>query len=301
MEKSAALPVKQGLRRGKGSGHPRWREGVMKQACLQIALGLGGLLILVPFLYVLSLSLQTDQQWMTHPNTWIPSPFTAGNYVEVFRSVNVLRMMTNTLLIVVGSTAGSALSCAVVAYPLARIRFPGRRIAFLAVISTLMLPPQILLIPQYLVFNKLGWVDTLLPLIVPTFFGLNAFYVFLFRQFFRSIPKDLDEAVFLDGGSHFTIFWRVILPLSKPALTTVAVLNIVGTYNDFFGPLVYLHSKEHFTMTIGMAMLASSKFPAPVPLLMADSILLIAPLMVFFFFAQKWLTRGIELSAGIKG
>ncbi|NPV54322.1 MAG: carbohydrate ABC transporter permease [Firmicutes bacterium] len=279
------------------------RRSLAQEVCLQIVLALGGVAIVAPFLYMLSTSLKTQGQWVIAPMAWIPNPITVENYINAFRAVNVFLLAKNSLIIVVFSLVGQVLSCAAVAYPLARLRFPGRQFVFVLVIATLMLPPQVLLIPQYLIFNRLGWVDTFRPFIVPSYFGLNAFFVFLLRQFFRTIPRELDEAVLLDGGSYFTIFWRVVLPLAKPALVTVAIFHVAGTYNDFFGPLVYLHSWEKYTMTIGIVLLGAlinPNLPA-VPIQTAGAVLMIVPLVVFYFLVQEQFTRGIQLSGMLKG
>ena len=156
-------------------------------------------------------------------------------------------------MVVVVSLVGSLVSCTLVAYPLARMRFKGRDAMFILVVATLMLPAQVLLLPRYLLFNTFGWIDTLLPLTVPAYFGLNAFYVFFLRQYFRSIPRELGEAMLVDGASRWTILRRLIVPLSMPAFAVIAVIHIVGTYNDFFDPFIYLHSSENLTLAVGIA------------------------------------------------
>jgi multiple sugar transport system permease protein len=208
----------------------------------------------------------------------------------------------NTAIVVVVSLVGSLISCALVAYALARMRFKGRDAMFGLVVGTLMLPGQVLLIPQYILFNKLGWVDTLLPLTVPAFFALNAFYVFFLRQYFRSIPRELEEAMLVDGASRFTIFRRLIVPLSIPAFAVVAVIHIVGTYNDFFNPFIYLHSSENLTLAVGMATV-NQIIPGvrSIPKEMAATVLFVLPLIAMYLVLHRRITAAVEAGAGIKG
>lgn len=209
----------------------------------------------------------------------------------------------NSVFVVTISTVGALLSASIVAYSFARFRYRWRDLVFMITLGTMMLPAQVTLIPQFILFNELGWINTLLPLWVPAWFGGGAFNIFLLRQFFMSLPRELDEAARIDGASYFRIFWSIILPLSKPALATVAVISFINGWNDFVNPLIYLHSPENFTLSLGLHYFRSVPEVTGAPTehqLMAASVMIIAPVIVLFFAAQRYFVRGIVLS-GIKG
>lgn len=267
-----------------------------------LGLGMFGLLIIAPFIWTLSVSLRTNAQLAIDPFSWIPRPFTLEGYRGVLRLSYGL-WVRNTLIIVVFSTIGQVISCSVVAYPLARMSFRGRDVVFLLVVATIMLPPQVLLIPQYLLFNALGWIDTFLPLTVPSYFGLTGIFVFLLRQFYRSIPVELEEAVLVDGGSPFAAFRHIIVPLSIPAFAVIAILQVVGSYNDFFLPLIYLQSSQLTTLALGIAQLeptllgGTTRFS--IPMAAAGTILFAVPLVVFYALTHRSVTEAVEAGAGI--
>jgi multiple sugar transport system permease protein len=209
-----------------------------------------------------------------------------------------LRYTLNTLLIVAGNIIGTLFSCSLVAYAFARLRFRGRDFLFSVLIITMLIPWQTLMIPQFLMFFHLGWYGTYLPLIVPSFFA-NAFFVFLIRQYMRTIPKELENAARVDGCNHFQVFWHIVLPLCKPVLAVCVVFVFLGEWNDLLGPLIYLDSNEKFTVAIGMANIVTRGDPAT-NLLMAANLIMMLPAVVLYFFAQEKLIGGIA-SVGLKG
>jgi multiple sugar transport system permease protein len=209
-----------------------------------------------------------------------------------------LQYSFNSLILVVFNVVGAVLSNSLIAYPFARLRFRGKNLLFTILLATMLLPAPVLLIPQYLIFNEIGWYGTYLPLIVPAFAG-NAFFIFLLRQYMRSIPKDLDEAARIDGASHWKIYWHLILPLSAPALVVVAIFTFLFTWNDFFGPLIYLDDQAEFTVAVALAT-QISRVGTKWNELMAANLVAIVPPLVVYFLAQKRLIGGIA-SVGIRG
>ena len=201
----------------------------------------------------------------------------------------------NTFTITIISIIGQVLSCSLVAYGFARFRFSGRQVLFLLLLSTMMLPSQVTMIPVFLIWNKVGAIDTFAPLTIPAFFAQNAFFVFLLRQFFLQIPRELDEAAMMDGCGPLRIWWTVILPLSKPALTTVAVLAFIGHWDDFFGPLIYLNSMENYTVSLALRLFQDQN-GTEFHLLMAAALLHIIPVVILFFVAQRYFVKGIAMT-----
>ncbi len=195
-------------------------------------------------------------------------------------------------------TVGALVSNVFIAYGFSRVRWPGRDIVFVFVISTMMLPFQVRMIPLYILFAKLGWLNTLLPLIIPIFFG-NAFYIFMLRQFMLTLPTELDDAARIDGCNELGIFWRIVLPLSRPAIITVAIFELLHTWNDFLGPLIYLRNPESYTLAIGLK-LYFTQYGAEWALLMAAATMFTLPMVIIFFIAQRTFIEGIALT-GIKG
>jgi ABC-type glycerol-3-phosphate transport system permease component len=214
------------------------------------------------------------------------------------QQVPFLRFMFNTLTIAVLVMLANIFVSAMVAYAFARLRAKAKSILFILLLSTMMLPGQVTMIPMFILFSRLGWVNTPLPLIVPSFFGGSALYVFLIRQFFSSIPMSLDEAAKIDGASHFTVFTRILLPMSRPVLVTVAVFSFVGSWNDFMGPLIYLSRMETFTLAIGLN-LFKTQYTTHWNFTMAYNVMMIVPIIVIFFFAQKSFIQGIVIT-GVK-
>jgi ABC-type glycerol-3-phosphate transport system permease component len=243
--------------------------------------------------------LKTGAQTFIMPPKWIPEPIVWENYPEAFRAVPFHRYFWNTLQIVVFATLGTLVTASMAAFAFARLRFPLREPLFLLVLSTIMLPGIVTLIPTFIVFRYLKWINTLLPLTVPFWLGGGAFNVFLFRQFFMTIPYELDEAARIDGASNYRIYLSIILPLSQPVLATVAVFSFIHHWNDFFLPLVYLQNPDKWTMAIGLLGF-KDLYSTSWNLMMAASTAMIIPLLVLFFFAQRYFISGIQMS-GIAG
>ncbi len=255
-------------------------------------------IFIIPFLWLLSTSVKPESQIFVWPPVWIPNPITFEHYVNGLRFLPFGRFTLNSLVIALSSVVGALCSCSLSAYGLARIRWPGREILFAIILATLMVPFQVRMVPLFIIFKTLGWVDTFLPLIVPSFFG-NAFFIFLLRQFLLTIPRELSEAAKIDGASELATFWRVILPLTKPALATVALFQFLGSWDDFVGPLIYLSSQENYTVSLGLAMFRG-QYGSYWGMLMAVSTVMALPIIVLFFFTQRTFIQGITLT-GIKG
>ena len=270
-------------------------------AAIYAVLLLGAALIFFPFAWTVSTSLKTEQQTLEYPPTWMPDPVQWQNYPQALTARPFGQYYINTTIVTVLSVVGQVISSAVVAYGFARFRFPGRGLMFLVVLSTLMIPFHMLIIPRFILFKILGWLDTFAPLIIPNFFG-GAFSIFLLRQYFLTIPLDLDEAAKMDGASAFQIFAQIILPLARPALGAVAVFEFVSTWNDFLGPLIYLSSDRNYTVSIGLAAFRNDYFTAWHLFMAASAVAMLAPLAVFFL-AQKYFISGVALtgSGGSKG
>jgi ABC-type glycerol-3-phosphate transport system permease component len=258
--------------------------------------------ILLPLGWMLTVALKPDNTpYFTIPPEWFPTQhWRWENFPRaLFDSVQpFLRYTFNTLLIVAGNIVGTLISCSLVAYAFARLRFRGSALLFNILIITMLIPWQVLMIPQFLMFHKIGWYGTYLPLIVPSFAG-NAFYIFLIRQYMRSFPRDLDESARIDGCNYWQIFWYIILPLSLPVLAVCSVFVFQGVWNDLLGPLIYLDSNNKFTLAIGLANMVT-RSGTKWNLLMAANLITIIPMVVVYFFAQDKLIGGIA-SVGLKG
>ena len=262
-----------------------------------------GLIFMFPFFWAVSSSLKKPEEIITYPPTWLPETPQWRNYARVMEKVPFLLWVRNSVVVVVLSTSGALLSSSIVAYSFARFQYRGRDLIFLLTLGTMMLPAQITLIPQFVLFHKMGWINTIKPLWVPAWFGGGAFDIFLLRQFILSLPQDLDEAAVIDGANYAHIFVRIILPLCAPALATVAVLTFIGGWNDFLGPLIYLNTRDKFTLAVGLSYFQNLPEQPGIPmqhLLMAASVLAITPILIIFFTSQRYFVQGIVLS-GIKG
>lgn len=275
------------------------------RALLYVIAIAASILFMIPFVWTIFSSLKTPSELYMFPPKWLPATPRFSNYAEVFDVAPYARWLWNSVFVAVVGTLGSVLSAALVGYSFARFRYPGRDLIFLLTLSTLMLPVEVTLIPLYLLFNKIGWLDTYLPLIVPGYFGGGAFLIFLMRQFFMTIPMDLDEAARIDGAGYLRIFWRIILPLSVPALATAAIITFIADWNSFLFPYIILNTKEKFTIGIGIKYFQTiaSNIDSMEPrenLLMAASIMMTTPIILLFFTAQRYFVKGIVMS-GIKG
>jgi ABC-type glycerol-3-phosphate transport system permease component len=259
---------------------------------------MGSLMFILPLFWAVSSSFKSDYQVMQYPPQWIPSPLRWQNYPEALTYVPFGRFALNTLFIAVFAIIGNLLSCTIIAYGFARLRAPGKNFFFILMLSTMMLVEPVRIIPLYIIFNKLGWIDSFLPLIVPAFFG-SPFYIFLLRQFFMNIPLELEEAALIDGANRLQILWKVIVPLSKPALAAIAIFNFQGVWNDFLYPLVFLHKQTNYTIALGLNFFRST-YTVHWGYLMAASIVALIPMVIIFFLAQRYFIQGITFT-GIKG
>jgi len=255
-------------------------------------------LFVLPLYWMLGTALKTPTQTFALPPEWIPNPIAWNNFAEVFAEVPFGRFIINSFILVALNVIGELVAVSLVAYGFARLRFPGRSVLFLLMLSTLMIPYHVTLVPRFILFSKLGWVNTYLPLFVPAFTG-SSFLIFLVRQYMMSIPYDLDEAAYIDGANWFDVFWRIILPLSRPALMLVIVFTFVGVWNDFLQPLIYLNDPELFTVSLGLSFFQGTR-ETNWNLLMAGSLMATIPPLLLFFFAQRQLIGGISIE-GLKG
>lgn len=264
-----------------------------------IALVVTTFLMLLPLFFMVSTSLKSKKEMLKFPPTFLPESWQWSNYKEIFDTLSFGTMYMNSLIIGVLTVIGTLLSSALAAYGFARYRGKGSNTWFLLMLSTMMLPYPAIMIPQFILFSKLNWIDTFLPLIVPAFFG-SAYNIFLLRQFFSTLPEELFDAGRIDGCSEFRMWRQIALPLSGPALATVAIFAFIYSWNDLLTPVLYLSSTEKFTLPVGMASLTSSRFRIPPwHLLMVASVLAMLPIVTLFAIAQKRFVEGIVLT-GIK-
>jgi ABC-type glycerol-3-phosphate transport system permease component len=280
------------------AGRPRPGARLWPRRLALLCLRYGILLVLTviffgPWLYLLSMSLKTPDAVLAYPPQWIPQPLDWQNYPIALTHIPYFLYLRNTLFLVVVTVAGQLLSCSLVAYSLACVDWPGRNRLLIVILATLMLPAQVTLIPIYIIFSKLHWVNTFLPLSVPAFFG-NATYIFLLRQFFLSISRDVSEAARIDGAGELSIYARIILPIARPALLTVAILTATATYNDFFGPLIYLTDNNLWTLALGLQGFIGTR-GSDLGGLMAATIFYALPAVALFLVAQRIYLRGLVL------
>lgn len=256
-----------------------------------------------PFFFAVSTSLKAPEEIYLFPPRWIPHQLMWGNYPQAWTQAPFGSFFANTVIVTILAMTGQIVSASLVAYGFARFDFPGRDALFLLVLGTMILPEEVTLIPTFLLFKFLGWLDTWKPLIVPSYFGGGAFSIFIFRQFFMTLPRDLDQAAEIDGASTLRIFWSILVPLSRPAIATVGIFSFLGHWNDFIHPLIYLNSTEKFTISLGLRFYqqtATTGGPAREHLLMAAAIVSTIPVVIVFFTLQRYFVRGIVMS-GIKG
>ena len=275
----------------------KWREVLRQGTVHLILIGVAAMWVL-PMVWMVSTSLKYDQQIFTWPPEWIPRPIRWANYPEAVSYIPLLLYMRNTLFVAAGALTGALFSCPLVAYGLARIPWKGRNVLFVITLATMMLPFQVTMIPLFVIFRQLGWLNTWLPLIVPSFFG-SAFFIFLLRQFFMGIPVDLVDAARIDGATELGIYARIVLPLAKPALAVVCLFQVLGSWNAFMGPLIYLNESRLYTISLGLQQYRSER-STEWGYLMAASTLTTLPVVVLFIFTQRTFIEGITLT-GIKG
>ena len=270
----------------------------LSTATAHLLIGAGALVMLFPFLWTVSTSLKPPGSALTWPPELIPETFNWENYIRVWQIVPFLTYALNTVLIAIFTALGSVISSTLIGYAFARLRFPGRETLFLACLSTMMLPFVVLMIPRYILFRNLGWIDTFLPLIVPEWFGV-AVFIFFSRQYFRTLPMEYDEAARIDGASSWWIWVKIILPMSKPLLATIAILAFRSAWNDFMAPLIYLQSDEHLTLALGLVKFRGY-YRTEWALMMAGATLMTIPVLLVFFFFQRYFLEGLNFS-GLSG
>jgi multiple sugar transport system permease protein len=256
-----------------------------------------------PFVWTLLSSLKSPQEIITYPPTLFPEVWRFSNYARAWTMVPFLSFYTNSVIVTVLAVVGQTFSATLVAYGFARFRFPGRGVLFALVLATLIVPWEVTIVPSFLLFKWLGWLDSLWPLIVPHWFGGGPFFIFLLRQFFLTIPREFDEAAKIDGANSFRILWEILAPLCRPALTTVAIFAFLNHWNEFIQPLIFLNSPDKFTVSLGLRYFQSTPGDPGEPkehLLMAGTVIGAVPCVVLFFAAQRYFVRGIVLS-GLKG
>ena len=258
----------------------------------------GVVVILIPLLWTICMALKPNGEMYT--DNFFPRQIAWDNFYKAVTSIDFFRYLLNTCKILVPVMIGTVLSSAIVAYGFSRFDFKGKRVWFLILLATMMLPGQVTMIPCYLIFRQLGWVNTVLPLTVPSFFGGGAFNIFLLRQFMSGIPKDFDEAARIDGAGAFKIFTRVMLPMCRPVLTAVGIFTFMGVWNDFNGPLIYLYDQKKYTIALGLAFF-KGLYTSQWNLMMAATVLVMLPVLILFFIAQDYIIDGISISSGTKG
>lgn len=272
----------------------RWSRLFVWLLLLSVAI-----IMILPFLWLVSSSLKLEQRVFQYPPQLIPDPVRWINYYDALTVKPFHIYLINTMIIAVFNQIAILITASFCAYGFARLEFPGRDFWFGIVLATMMLPYFVVMVPHFIMFTRLGWMDTFLPLTVPFFFGGGAFNIFLFRQFFRSLPKELSDAARIDGASEFGIYWRIIIPLSTPVFITVSIFTFLYTWNDFIGPLLYLSSPDNHTVALGL-----SAFRGVMRnqwhLLMAASTAMTLPVVILFFILQRYFIRGVVMS-GLKG
>ena len=266
----------------------------MQRTFAYVLLVAGSVVFLLPFLWMLTTSLKTSKGVLAFPPEFFPTSFEWQNYAAGWSSLPFTRFLLNTLLVTTLAVLGNLISCTLPAYAFARLRSRGRPIMFAAMLATMAIPMEVTLVPQFIMFTELRMVNTYWPLILPAWFGY-AYFIFLLRQFFMTIPRELDEAARIDGAGDLRILWSVILPLSKPAIAAVAVFAFIGNWNNLLAPLIYLRSQDMYTLALGLK-LFQGQFLTQYNQMMAVSIVTILPIVLLFFLAQKAFVRGITLT-----
>ena len=266
--------------------------------CVLVALSF---FMLYPVLWMAASSFKPEAG-ILNDMSLVPASLDPVNYVQgwVARQYPFTLFFWNSIMISGLVVVGNVISCSLAAYAFAKLKFPGRNLFFALMMATLMLPYHVTLVPQYIMFFNLGWVDTILPLVVPKFFAVDAFFIFLMVQFFRSLPRDLDEAAMLDGCGPWRIYWLIILPLSKPVLATAAIFSFLWTWNDFFGPLIYLNDTAKYTAPLALRGFVDSSGQSAFGQMFAMSTVALVPIFVFFLAFQRFIIEGVA-STGMKG
>lgn len=284
-----------------GSRVSRVQNPVLR-AVLWVVLLVGAVVMLFPFLWLVRSAFMGDNQIFISPPQWWPNPVAWSNFAEALTAQPFARYFLNTMIIEVLVVTGTVLTCSVAAFSFARLRWRGRNLVFGLLLTGVMLPYAVTLIPTFVMWGTLGMLDTYAPLTVPAWFagaGGGVFNIFLMRQFFLTIPFELDEAAYIDGAGPWRVFWSIVLPNSKPVIVVVVIFTFIGVWNDFLGPLLYLSDESHFTLALGLATFQST-YTAQWGYLMAASLVVILPIVILFFFLQRYFVEGVTLT-GVKG
>jgi multiple sugar transport system permease protein len=276
---------------------PRTARG-MRKGLIYAVLAAFSIVFLIPFVWLVLSSFKQESQIFSWPPQWIPRPFWLQNYAEMFDLVPMATYLKNTLKIEALGVTGVVITSALAGYGFARLRAPGINILFGICLATMMLPAQVTMIPLFVMFSRLGWIDTHLPLWVPAWFGGGAWNIFLFRQFFSSIPRELEEAGMIDGATRWSIFWRIIIPNAKAVFAVVTIFTIQGFWTDIFNPVIYLNTRENYTLALGVTTLIGAQVTHFGPL-MAASVLMTVPMILLYFFVQRYIAEGV-VTSGIK-
>jgi ABC-type glycerol-3-phosphate transport system permease component len=287
-----APAVDQGLQTAPGRG------GRISTLILLVIAAAGSIIFLIPFAWMISTAGKSGELVWRVPPVWIPPDYEWRNFIDSWNQLPFPTFYKNTLTITVLTVLGVLISSSLAAFAFARLRFPGRQLLFIIVLTTMMLPWHVTIIPQYIFYTKLHWVNTLKPLWVQWWFG-DAFSIFLLRQFFMTVPLDMDDAALIDGCSRFGTFWRILLPLSKPALAVVAIFQFTWSWNNFMSPLIYLNSIKLFPVSLGLR-LFQERSGTNIQYMMAQTVVYLIPVLLLFFIAQKRFIQGIVIS-GVKG
>ncbi len=260
-----------------------------------IVVSIGAVIFALPFVWMVSTALKEPKMVYAWPVQWIPQPIVWRNFIEGWTAAPFNLYFRNSTVIAVTTTIGTLLSASLAAYAFARMDFFGKNVLFIGMLATMMVPMQVTAIPTYIIFRALGWLDTHKPLIVPSFFGGGAFYIFLLRQFFMTIPRELEDAAVIDGCNPLRIYWSIFMPLSKPALATAAIFSFMTHWNEFFAPLIYINSQKNYTLPMGLRYF-QGEFSSEYNLLMAVSLICLLPCLILYFTAQKYFVQGVVMT-----
>ncbi|MBC7320933.1 carbohydrate ABC transporter permease [bacterium] len=275
-------------------------SNILVKAILYVIIIALSVLFAFPLFWMISTAFKSNEQIFAEPPIWIPKPIVFENFSNAWNKLPFNLFLKNTIIITLTATIGIIISSSLVGFAFAYLEWPGRDIWFVIMLSTMMLPAQVTMIPIFILFTKLGWVNTFKPLIIPAYFGGGPFYIFLLRQFFLTIPRELFDSATVDGCTSLDIFIRIALPLVKPAISAVAIFSFMGHWNDFMGPLIYLRSTEKYTLSLGINMFRGYEGITMWGELMAVSLVAAIPCLAIFFIAQKYFIQGITLT-GLKG
>lgn len=256
------------------------------------------ILVLIPLVWTICMALKPDGE--IYNGKFFPTSIEIINFQRAVTKIDFFLYLRNTLLIVVPTVIGMVVSCALVAYGFSRFNFKGKRVWFLILLATMMIPGQVTMIPQFLLYRIIGWVNTFLPLIVPSFFATSGYNIFLLRSYMSGIPRDFDEAATIDGAGPFWCFLRIMMPMCQPVLMAITVFTFMGSWNDFNGPLIYLYDADKFTLSLGLSFF-KGLYTSQWNLLMAATVLVMLPILILFFLAQDFIINGISISSGTKG